>query len=118
MRKTVLATAAAGLLADTTSSVAVSADFWYRHSLPGAGATASPTNGSPTLTRTMAALSAEVGAEALPFAATAVADPETNTVVVTVTLAHTTTDALTLLAGYSHLRKPVVSGKRGGGRVG
>src|SRR3546814_7236099 len=65
MRKTVLATAAAGLLADTTTSVAVSADFWYRHSLPGAGATASPTNGSPTLTGTMAALSVEVGAAAL-----------------------------------------------------
>src|SRR3546814_5938500 len=101
MRKTVLATAAAGLLADTTTSVAVSADFWYRHSLPGAGATASPTNGSPTLTGTMAALSVEVGAAALPFAATEVADPENDPVVVTVTLDDTAQGAFSVLGGFA-----------------
>src|SRR3546814_9616331 len=86
MRKAFLVSAAAFLGAVTIASPALSGEFMYRHSLPGAAAAAAVTNKPPVLTGTIDTLSLEVGATAIPFAATELSDPENDTLFVTVTL--------------------------------
>lgn len=79
-----------------------SAEFWYRHPMPGVGS-ASPTspNTAPILSGVLSSLSVEVGALINPFTSVVIADAEDDSLTVTITLDDPDKGTFSTLGGFS-----------------